>query len=94
MKKGRRQHSAQFKAKVALEALRGEEPVAVLAAKYEVHPTQINKWKKVLLDAAPGFFGQLPEQQAQEDDALKDRLYRQIGQMQVENDWLKKKLGL
>lgn len=94
MKKGKRQHSAQFKAKVVLDALRGEETTAVLAARYEVHPTQINKWKKAILDALPGFFGQPAERREQDDDALQDRLYRQIGQLQVENDWLKKKLGL
>jgi transposase-like protein len=94
MKKGKRQHSAPFKAKVVLDTLRGDETTAVLAAKYEVHPTQINKWKKATLDALPGFFGQSAERKKQDDDALQDRLYRQIGQLQVENDWLKKKLGL
>ena len=96
MKNGKRQHSAQFKAKVVLEALRGEEAIAVLATRYEVHPTQINKWKRAILDALPGFFGGQPsaEHKARNDEALQDRLYRQIGQLQVENDWLKKKLGL
>lgn len=93
MKKGKRQHSAQFKAKVVLEALRGEETVAVLASRYEVHPTQINKWKKAVAEALPGFFGQHAERKEQDDNALRDRLYQQIGQLQVENDWLKKKLG-
>lgn len=94
MKKGKRQHSAQFKAKVVLEALRGEAAVAILSAKYEVHPTQINKWKKAVLEALPAFFSQRLERQEQDDGALKDRLYQQIGQLQVENDWLKKKLAL
>ena len=94
MRNGKRQHSAAFKAQVVLEALRGEETVAVLASKFEVHPTQINKWKKQLVDALPGVFGQAADRKAQDDEALKDRLYRQIGQLQVENDWLKKKLPL
>ena len=94
MKTGKRQHSAQFKVKVVMEALRGGETIAVLAAKYEVHPNQINKWKKQLLDAMPSVFGQQNERKEQDDSALRDRLYRQIGELQVENNWLKKKLGL
>jgi len=94
MKTGRRKHSAQFKAKVVLDALRGTENSAALAAKHEVHPVQINKWKKQLLDAMPAVFGPSAERKEQDDSALQDRLYQQIGQLQVENSWLKKKLGL
>jgi transposase-like protein len=93
MKKGKRQHSAQFKVKVVLEALRGDEAIGVLAARHEVHPTQINKWKRHLLDALPGVFGQDTGRKEQEYSALRDQLYRQIGELQVENSWLKKKLG-
>jgi len=93
MKEGKRQHSAQFKVKVVMEALRGAETTAVLAAKYEVHPTQINKWKKQLLDAMPTVLGQQAERKEQDDSILRDRLYRQIGELQVENSWLKKNWG-
>ena len=94
MKTGKRQHSSQFKVKVVLEALRGEETVAVLASRHEVHPTQINKWKKQLLEALPGVFGREAGRQEREEGVLRDRLYRQIGELQVENSWLKKKLEL
>jgi len=93
MKKGKRQHSAQFKVKVVLEALRGDEAVGVLAARHEIHPMQITKWKRQMLDALPGVFGQGAGRKEQEDSALRDQLYRQIGELQVENSWLKKKLG-
>ena len=94
MKNGRRQHSAQFKVKVVLEALRGGENMAAIAAKHEIHPNQINKWKKQLMDALPGVFGQQTERKEQDESALRDRLYQQIGELQVENNWLKKKFGL
>ena len=94
MKTKKRQHSAQFKTKVVLEVLRGGETTAALAAKHEVHPTQINKWRKQFLDALPAVFGQQVERKEREDSALRDRLYQQIGELQVENGWLKKKLGL
>ena len=94
MKIGKRQHSSQFKVKVVLEALRGDEAIAVLAARHEVHPTQINKWKKRLLEALPGVFGQDADRKERDDSALRDQLYRQIGELQVENSWLKKNWGI
>jgi len=93
MKKGKRQHTAEFKAKVVLEALRGDQAVAVLASRHEVHPTQINQWKKQLVEALPGLFGRGASRREQDESELRDRLYRQIGELQVENSWLKKKVG-
>jgi transposase-like protein len=93
MKTGKRRHTVDFKVKVVLEALRGDQTVAVLASKHEVHPTQINQWKKHLLDSMPGLFGKGATKREQEDSALLDRLYRQIGELQVELNWLKKKVG-
>ena len=61
MKQGRRQHSAEFKSKVALEALKETSTMAELASKYEVHPTQITKWKSQLLSSLPDVFGQARE---------------------------------
>ena len=94
MKKGRRNHSAAFKAKVALEALKGLKSSAELASQFGVHPTQIAKWKKQALEELPGVFSSRRQRQEQEEEALKARLYQQIGQLQVELDWLKKKVGL
>ena len=93
MSKGRRRHTAEFKAKVALEAIRGVRPLSELAAQYEVHPTQIGKWKRQALAELPGIFSGRRERSAKADDELKARLYQQIGQLQVELDWLKKKCG-
>ncbi len=92
MKKGKRQHTAEFKAKVAVEALKGELTSAELASKFEVHPTQIAKWKKQLLESGAEIFGSAKERREKDDEAEKDRLLKKIGQLQMEVDWLKKKL--
>ena len=92
MKNKRRNHSSAFKAKVALTAAKGDKTIAELASQYEVHPSQINKWKKHLLESLPDIFScRQPKQQHQE--ALTAQLYQQIGQLKVELDWLKKKSG-
>ena len=90
----RRQHSAEFKAKVALEACKEQKTINQLASEYEVHPVQISQWKKQLMDGLGQVFKSSVGKKDKEDRELKDRLYRQIGQLQVENDWLKKKSGL
>ncbi len=87
----RRQHNPEFKAKVALEALKGIEPVHAIAAKYQVHPVQVSQWKKELLERLPGVFETKPPPSVAEAAAKEDRLYRKIGQLEVELDWLKKK---
>lgn len=93
MSSKRRQHGPEFKAKVALAALKNEETVSELAARFEVHPTMINKWKQALLDGAAEIFdnGQKSKKQT---EAQIDDLYRQIGKLQVERDFLSKKLSL
>jgi putative transposase len=92
----RRRHSGEFKAKVALEAIRGERTINELAAEYEVYPVQITQWKKLALEELPRIFssqrGAKPKEQ--EAEALKAALYQQIGQLKLELDWLKKKGGL
>ena len=89
----RKQHSKEFKAKVALEALKGQKTVNEIAAEYAVHPSQINTWKKRALEGLAETFGRGQDREAAQREAEKDRLYQQIGKLQVEVDWLKKKTG-
>ena len=91
--KQRRRFSAEFKGRVAREALKEQRTIAELATQYEVHPNQISKWKKQLIEALPDVFSHRLQSDRKAQEALKDRLYRQIGQLQVELDWLKKKVG-
>ena len=92
--KERRRFSAEFKARVAREALKEQKTIAELAAQFEVHPNQISQWKKQLLDALPEVFGRRRGEDPKRRNELTDRLYRQIGRLQVELDWLKKKVGM
>jgi transposase-like protein len=89
----RRKHSPSFKAKVALEAVKGEETVAQLAARYEVHPGQIQTWKKSLLAGAAGVFNGNHDKRQKSDEALVAKLYQQIGQLKVERDFLAERSG-
>ena len=93
MSQGLRKHSPGFKAKVALEVLKGQETVAQLAARYEVHPGQIQAWKKALVEGASGVFGNGKEQKSRNDAALIARLYQEIGQLKVERDFLAERSG-
>ena len=94
----RKQYSATFKAKVALEALKEENTVAQIASDYEIHPTMVSAWRRELLEKLPGVFEDGRKKKTTDDPAmLTDRLYKQIGQLKVENDFLKEacdKLGL
>ena len=86
----RKKHSTQTKVKVALEALKGEKTTAELTAKYSIHATQINNWKKAVLEVLPEAFSNKRKRQEDDQQALIDELYRQIGQLKVENEFLKK----
>jgi putative transposase len=88
----RKRYSGEFKAKVALAALRGDRTMNELAAEYGVHPAQIMQWKKITQEELPGIF--TARRNGKEDEELKAALYQQIGQLKVELDWVKKKAGL
>ena len=90
----RKQYSADFKARVALEALKGYKTVNELASTYSVHPTQITKWKKHLQSELPQIFSTRRQKREDEHEDLQAQLYQQIGQLKVELDWLKKNLDL
>jgi transposase-like protein len=94
VKRQRRQYSADWKAKVALEAIKGQRTVQEIASHYEVHPTLVTHWKKQLLEGAAEIFSNGKRVAADADEELKAELYQQIGKLQVEVDWLKKKSGL
>ena len=90
----RRVHPPAFKAKVAVEALKEQKTIAELSSFFGIHETQITKWKKQALEIlAQGFSGKR-EQKTKDDRELIQELYRQIGRLKVEVDFLKKKMGI
>ena len=90
----RKHFNAEFMAKVALEAIKEEKTIAELSSKYEVHRTQITNWRKRVLVGVREIFKGKQEKVNKENEKLVDELYRQIGQLKVENEWLKKKSSL
>ena len=91
--KKRKQHPPGFKAKVALAAIRNEETISELAARFGVHPTMIHSWKRALLEGASDLFDK-GHKSHQDIESQVDELYRQIGRLKVERDFLSKKLNL
>lgn len=89
----RKSYDKKFKAKIALEAVRGEKTIQELASLYGVHPNQITKWKKQLQDSAEELFerSNKKEKDLEETDLKESELYKNIGKLQVENQFLKKK---
>lgn len=87
----RKRHTTDFKSKVALEAIRQQQTTNELTAKYGVHATQINLWKKQALEAIPASFKGKAEREQPDRQAEIDELHRQLGQVIAERDWLKKK---
>lgn len=88
----RRSYDKAFKAKVAIEAIRGEKTIQELATTYSVHPNQIGLWKKTLLENAQALFERSgKDSEAIEAERKEDELFKQVGKLQVENDFLKKK---
>jgi len=90
----RKQYSPKFKAKVALEAIRGERTLSQLASQYHVHPVQIGQWRKTALEQLAELFVDGRSRKRTDHDVEKEALYEQIGRLKVELDWLKKKVGL
>jgi transposase-like protein len=90
----RRQHTAAFKSKVALEAIKQTKTVTELASEYAVHPTQIKAWKDKLETETVNLFSDRKKDSLKEKDELIDRLYSQVGKLQTQLSWLKKKMGL
>jgi putative transposase len=86
----RKKHSAEFKAKIALEAIKGLKTINEIASEAEVHPTQVTLWKKQLLEEIPSLFASTRSQKQKKDEDLTAALYQQIGQLKVELDWIKK----
>jgi len=85
MKRPRRNHAAAFKAKVALEAIKGEQTIVELAERFQVHPNQITEWKKQLLERAEEVFAK--DKKTAEGPSIKE-LHAKIGQLAMENDFL------
>lgn len=90
----RRVHPPAFKARVALEAIKEQNTITELSGRFEVHPTQIAKWKQKALKGLENIFSDNAIKERERDDGLIRSLYEQVGQLKVENDWLKKKIGL
>jgi transposase-like protein len=93
-KRQRKQYSADLKAKIALEAIKGQRTVQEIAAHYEVHPNMVTHWKRQLLDGASEIFSNPRTRSGEVEEQVQAELYQQIGKLQVEVDWLKKKSGL
>ena len=94
MSKNKRSHSNDFKAKVAIAALKEDLTMAQLTSKYEIHTTQVRNWKLLALEAIKGCFSKKQERDKAEQENLISGLYEQIGRLQTELNWLKKKCGI
>jgi len=95
MGEAKRKHfSGEFKAKVAVEAIRGVKTVNEIGQEFGVHPTQVGLWKKELLEQASGLFDVKRGPKPVDPSASPERLYSEIGRLKMELDWLKKKSGI
>jgi len=94
MGRRKRSHSAAFKAKVAVEAIRGVMTPAEMASKFEIHPTQIARWRKQALEVIPDAFAGSRKRNEGEGESREEVLFAEIGRLKMEVDWLKKKSAL
>ena len=92
MSKKRRSFSDKFKAKVALDAVRGVKTLSELAAEYQVHPNQISQWKKLLVSQASELFASENNSSAKTEEEITSPLYEEIGRLKMDVRWLEKKL--
>lgn len=90
----KRQHTANFKAKVAIEAVKETKTIAELGSEFTLHPTQVRRWKEVLETKAPNLFTDHQGNIIKQKDELIDQLYTQVGKLQLQVSWLKKKMGI
>ena len=90
----KRKHSTSFKTKVALEMIKEKEPVSVICSRHSIHPNLARKWKDKALEILVTGFGKKSATEQKQKDELIEELYKQIGQLKVEMDWLKKNMGV
>jgi transposase-like protein len=94
MKTARKRYSSEFKARLALEMVKGQRTLNEIASEHGVHPNLLMQWKKQLLDSLPAVFADKRCKEQKDQEEHEAQLYQQIGQLKVELDWLKKKAGL
>lgn len=90
----KRKHSAPFKVRVALELIREKEPLSIICSRYGIHPTQARRWKEQALEILAAGFSNKSDVKEKQKDKLIEELYKQVGQLKVEMDWLKKNMGI
>ena len=89
----RQSYSKAFKARVALDALKGQKTVSEIASEHKIHPNQVSQWKKKALEGMADSFSRGKSNEVESLESERDRLYQKVGQLQVEVDWLKKVTG-
>lgn len=94
MKRQRKQYSADLKAKIAVEAVKGQRTIQEIASHYSIHPNQITQWKRQLLEGASDVFSKGREHDGAADEQIRAELYQQVGKLQMDLEWLKKKSGM
>ena len=94
MTKKRRRFSSDFKFRVALEAVKGQQTLSELSSEYSVHPNQISQWKQQLLENGADVFSQNGAKRHRDQEAIQTELYEQIGRLKMELEWVKKKSAL